>query len=125
MLSLLLVFESSFSIVLLLLRERCRSDPVRSWQALPLVSPLGLISFKQPLYLVQSLYMLHLKPYSSFIAPWRDRVYSPHCTGTIPAYYRELFDVLCPGKENKVETRVWRACMKSATLPDTVLQQVS
>ena len=44
--------------------------------------------------------------------------------GTIPAYYRELFDVLCPGKENKIDHQVWKTCMKSATLPDTVLQQV-
>ena len=44
--------------------------------------------------------------------------------GTIPPYYRELFDVLCPGKENKIEHLVWKACMKSATLTDTVLQQV-
>ena len=45
--------------------------------------------------------------------------------GTIPPYYRELFDVLCPGKETSVDQQVWKACMKTATLPDTVLEQVS
>lgn len=46
-------------------------------------------------------------------------------SGTVPAYYREVYDVLSPTKASKITKSVWTKCFKTSGLPQTVLTQVA
>jgi sorting nexin-8 len=46
--------------------------------------------------------------------------------GSIPQLYRDLYDLICPSSsgDSKVCKNLWKACTKSASLPDASLEQI-
>lgn len=45
-------------------------------------------------------------------------------SGTIPAYYREVYDVVCPGNCTKLSKDVWMRCFETASVSDSTLEKV-
>lgn len=48
-----------------------------------------------------------------------------YLAGTVPPYYREVFDVLSQSNNSKVSKEVWYKCFKTSRLPLSILTQVS
>lgn len=57
---------------------------------------------------------LNLQPSSLSLSP----------AGTIPSFYREIYDVVCPGSCTKVPKEAWLRCLRTSSLSATVLEQV-
>ena len=44
--------------------------------------------------------------------------------GSIPQFYRDVYSAMCHGSATKVCKEVWMSCLKTASLPESVLEQV-
>lgn len=44
--------------------------------------------------------------------------------GTVPPYYREVYDVLSPNRSSKITKQVWFKCFMTSKLPQSILNQV-
>ena len=47
------------------------------------------------------------------------------CVGTVPQYYKEVYDVLSSKNSSKVAKEIWLKCFKTSKLTVSILQQVS
>jgi sorting nexin-8 len=44
--------------------------------------------------------------------------------GSIPQFYRDVYSAMCHGSATKVCKEVWMSCLKTASLPESVLEQI-